>query len=208
MAGTTSINQLRQAFAIPDSVTILVGSKLTMPAAPSPAKSPNFQIDPTVTLDPEIYRSDLGTPVYTNIEFSSGQYETNTKGVFKQFGPMRFEAVLITVSQAKKIIKTDIQGRNGTVKEYIGDDDYAITINGIITGANGQYPIDDVSRLKKILDAPIAIGVSSRFLQNLGIISLVVEEYEISQKEGGYSYQTFSISCISDVPQELKVINV
>lgn len=207
MAIDGTIQQLRAAFQIPDSVLILRGAALRLPTRNTPAVHGSYSIDQTVGIDEELYRSDLGTPVYACIEIEAAEYETSTPGVFNQFGPMRMAAVLITVSQAKRIIKTEIQGRNGTVKEYIGDDDYAVTINGIITGVNGHYPIEDVKSLKKILDAPVAIGIASTFLQNLGIKSVVVESYDIEQKEGGYSYQTFSISCISDVPQELQLSN-
>lgn len=224
MPGQNTLNQIRQAFAIPDSVVIVNGLRIQShlsfdqaavnarrfqsPTRAKAANAPNFSIDQSSNLDPELYRSDLGTPVYTNVEFLAGEYETNTPGVFKQFGPLRYEAVVITVSQAKVIIKTPIQGRNGKVKEYIGDDDYAVTINGIICGPNGHYPIDEVAALKKILDAPKAIGVASAHLQNLGIHDLVVEDYTVDQKEGGYSYQTFSISCSSDILQELRLTNV
>lgn len=208
MAGQNDIIKLREAFQIPDTVTIIAARTLIPPPKPVVARAQDYNIDQTDDLDQELYRSALGTPVYTNIEFSAGEYETNTPGVFKQFGPMRFEAVLLTVSQAKKIIKTEIQGRDGTVKEYIGMDDYAVGINGIITGGNGHYPIGDTASLKKILDAPIALNVASTYLQNLGITTVVVESYTLEQKEGGYSYQTFSISCISDAPQELKLLNI
>jgi len=208
MAGQNTLNQIRQAFAIPDSVLIVTGPSIFAPRPSKPAASPHFNIDKTDTRDQELYRSLLGTPVYTNIEFLEGQYETNTPGVFKTFGPLKYEAVIITVSQAKKIIRTEIQGRNGTVKEYIGDDDYEIGINGIITGPNGHYPSDEVADLKAVLDAPIAIEVACSFLQNLGIHSVVVGNYQVDQKEGGYSYQTFAISCISDIPQELRLTSI
>ena len=209
MAGQNALNQIRQAFQIPDSVVILASTSLIKPKAVSAKKPQKFQIDQTDSRDKELYRSSqLGTPVYTNITFSAGSYESNTPGKTISYGPVTYEAVLITVSQAKKIIKTEIQGRDGTVKEYIGMDDYQVQINGIITGPNGHYPKDDVSALKAILDAPVPIDVACTYLQTLGIDSLVVEQYEMGQQEGGYSYQTFSISCISDVPQELRIANV
>lgn len=208
MPGQNQLIQIRQAFKIPESVVIrtLPVNKIFKSDIGKP--STKYSIDQTYNGDPELYRSSLGTPVYTNIEFLEGQWETSTKGVFKQFGPMRFEAVLLTVSQAKKIIKTEIQGRNGSVKEYIGLSDYEIQINGIITGDNGQHPADDISKLKKILDAPVAVGIASTYLQNLDITSLVIATYEFTQEAGGYAYQTFSITCSSDVPQELRLSNV
>jgi hypothetical protein len=128
--------------------------------------------------------------------------------VYKSWPQLRYEAVLITVNQAKKIVKTEIQGREGTVKEYIGMDDYAVQVNGVITASNGRHPATEISDLKKMLDAPIPIGVACAYLQNLNIMSMVVESYELGQQPGGYSYQQFSITFVSDVPQELRLSNV
>ena len=65
-------------------------------------------------------RSALGTPVQSNIIIQGGSY-TTFEGIVQTWQTMRFDAVLIAVSQAKKIVKTEIAGRNGTVKEYIGE---------------------------------------------------------------------------------------
>lgn len=211
-----SLNQIRRSFNIPDSVTIVVGQKFIAPPVAAKQKSEQFNIDNTDSRDtPLEYRSLLNTPVYTNIEFLPGTYETNTKGVFKSFGSgtdgpdrLRYEAVLITVSQAKKIVTTEIQGRDGTIKEYIGMDDYEVVVNGVITGKNGQRPFGEILALKKMLDAPIAIEVASAYLQTLGINYLVVESYSLEEQEGGYSYQNFSISFKSDVRQELELTNI
>lgn len=164
------------------------------------------QIDQTDNSDKELYRSLLNTPVLSNITFLGGKY-TDNSGVEKVFEELVYEAVLLNVSQAKKIIRTEIQGRDGTVKEYIGMDDYQITINGIITGPNGRYPLEEVRSLKDMLDSPIPIEVACTFLQNLDVDTIVIANYEIPQQEGGYSYQQFSISAISDIPQELRIKN-
>ena len=118
---------------------------------------------------------------------------------------MNLQTVLITVNQSIRIVKTEIQGRNGTVKEYIGADDASIIINGVITGNNGVYPREEVNRLKRWLDAPVSKSIISWWLDNLGISNLVVESYSIPQAEGGYSYQMFSINAIGDLPVELKI---
>ncbi len=59
-----------------------------------------------------------------------------------------------------------------------------------------------------MLDAPVPIPVASEYLNNMGIYYLVVESYELGQEAGGYSYQTFTISTLSDYPQELRLTNV
>lgn len=213
--GLTSI---KQAFKIPNGVVIISDAAFRTGISqtnPTKQANPTFTIDQTDNRDPALnYQSTLNTPVYTNIEFLPGTYETNTKGVFKSFGSdtdgpdrLRYETVLVTVSQSKKIIKTEIQGRDGTIKEYIGLDDYQVSVRGIITGKNGQRPVDQISALKKMLDAPIAVEVASTYLQMLGIHFMVLESYELGETEGGYSYQTFSMNFLSDVQQELTFTN-
>lgn len=160
------------------------------------------KINKDIEHDKELYKSSLGTPIYTNLEFQSGKYKDNN-GREVTFDSMRLDAILLTVTQPKNIVKTEIQGRNGTVKEYIGLGDYNVSIRGIITGKNGVYPIDEVSKLKKILTATVPIAVNSWYLQNLDIDLLVVSDFTINQVEGGYSYQPFTINCLSDAPIEL-----
>jgi len=215
-----SITILRNAFSVPDSVRIIPETQYVLENRNRINQNKEgFQLDNTDNSDhPLSYRSQLGTPVYANIEFLPGQYETNTKGVFRSFGShvdgparLRYEAVLITVSQQKLIVKTQIQGRNGSVKEYIGMDDYQVTVNGILTtpeNGNGIAPIDYLYELKKMLDAPIAIEVSSAYLNLLGINWLMVTDYQLEEDEGGYSYQKFSINFVSDEQQELELVNL
>jgi hypothetical protein len=177
--------------------------------------------------DESIGISSLGTPIYTDLTLLGCSYTDNITGNkitlandrYRQGGSsnsqtgsaqkggfyMNIETVLITVDQPIRVIKTEIQGRDGTVKEYIGKDDAKVTINGMITGKNGIYPRDEVARLKAWLDAPVSKGIVAWWLDNLGISNLVVEDYSFPQVEGGYSYQQFAINCISDAPVELRI---
>jgi hypothetical protein len=151
--------------------------------------------------------NSLGNPVYTALTIMSGSY-TDNGGRVITFPRIDFESVLISVSFPRVIIKTEIQGRDGTVKEYIGEGDAQLSIAGIICGLNGHYPIDEVNQLKQVIKAPIAIDVVSAYLQNLDIYSIVFEDREIGQDSGGYSYQRFVLSAISDIPQELRIEGV
>ncbi|MEI8137589.1 MAG: DUF6046 domain-containing protein, partial [Bacteroidota bacterium] len=56
------------------------------------------------------------------------------------------DTALFNVTQTKNIITTSIQGRNGTVKEYISLGDYNVTIKGVLTGTNGLYPLDTLTQ--------------------------------------------------------------
>lgn len=147
--------------------------------------------------------SQLGTPIWDRVTFKAMNY-TLSDGTERTSPEMTFEAILISVSFPRNIVKTEIVGRNGTVKEYIGEGDTQITFRGIITGANGHYPMEEVGILKDIIKAPIAIPVVCRYLQNLDIDTIVFEDRSLEQEEGGYSYQTFSLNAISDTPIEVK----
>ena len=148
--------------------------------------------------------SELGTPIYSDLTFDACSY-TDNNGRRIDVDEVNVQTVLITLDQPINIVKTVIQGRDGTVKEYIGKDDMQVTINGIITGKNGVYPLQKVNDLKAWLDAPISKGLTTWWLDNLGISNVVVSSFQFPQTEGGYSYQVFSISAISDTPVELKI---
>lgn len=155
--------------------------------------------------DPAMYLSPLGTPVVADIVFQGGTYTDNETGKTVTFSDVTLATVLVTLSQPKRIIRTEIQGRDGSVKEYIGMDDYQVTVNGIITGTNGSYPFQDVAALHSICKAPITIPVISAYLQLFDIFNLVIVDFAFDQEPGGYSKQNFTLNCISDKPVELLI---
>jgi len=191
--------------------------------------------DQQYTPDRVMGQSYLGTAVYTDLTLKAGFSYTDVNGQqvtlkndrhrtgtsnntsYGKNTPddsafyMNLETVIMTVSQPIKVIKTEIQGRPGTVKEYIGAGDAQVTINAIITGENGGpaqngvYPRHEVNRLKAWLDAPVSKGVIAWWLQNMGIHNIVVENYSFAQTQGGYSYQAVSISAVSDAPVQFRI---
>lgn len=172
----------------------------------------NGRIDTTDTRVTELYKSQLGTPVFIDVTFGDNQnptvyrdLKTNTDVTLPV---MVFQAILCSVVFPRNIVKTEIQGRNGTVKEYIGEGDAQISFRGIITGLNGQYPADVVAELRALSLAPVPVPVISEFLNNLDIYTVVFEDRSFEQEEGGYSYQTFSLNAISDTPQELRLSGI
>lgn len=148
--------------------------------------------------------SELGNSVFGDVSFGTVSY-TDIQGNTIATATLNFQAILISVTFPKRVVKTEIQGRDGTVKEYIGQGDAQISFKGVITGTNGVYPTDSVAALKDMLNAPVAIPVYSEFLSNFGVNSIVFENSTFEQDEGGYSYQTFSLGGISDTPLELKI---
>lgn len=155
--------------------------------------------------DKAIAISSLGTPVYSNLDIQAGAY-TDDNGNTINYPSFRCDSVLFIVSQSKNIVKTAIQGRNGTVKEFISDGDYQISISGSISSkGNNIYPKDDVIALDKILKAPVAIAVNSWYLNQFGIHNIVIEYYSLPQQPGRNSQQDFQITATSDLPVILQL---
>lgn len=151
--------------------------------------------------------SYFGTPVFSNLEIKPFNYETLDGQQVQISNGIIIDTVLITVTQTKNIIKTPIQGRNGTVKEYISDGDYQIDISGAIVSPNSTYPETDVNELIEILKAPIPIpsdSLISEYLNWFGIHSIVIESYDLPQTEGTRNQQEFRISAVSDIAIELE----
>lgn len=154
---------------------------------------------------PTSYVGPLGTKVVSDVTLVGGTYYDPLLNTNITFKTLTYPAVIMMATKAHKIIQTEIQGRDGTVKEYIGQDDTHITIEGIITGPNGVYPRDAVADLDAWHRAPITKGIVGNFISNLGITNVVSTDCVFMQEEGGYSYQKFTLNLISDVPVELKL---
>jgi len=150
------------------------------------------------TQDKTDFVSKLGTPVYSNIIFNSAQVFSNDGHIIGFWEDFRVDDVLLQVSQSKKIVTTEIQGRDGTVKEYIGLDDFQVQITGRLNGKYNVNPKEDTKQLKEILDAGQPLAITNWWLQNLGITDIVVQNYSFEQTEGEYSTQYFTINAISD----------
>jgi hypothetical protein len=162
------------------------------------ATSSPYVIGKGDTQDVTNFVSQLGTPVYSNVIFNAGQVFASNGNKINSWEDFRIDDVLFQVSQGKKIVTTEIQGRDGTVKEYIGLDDFQVQITGRLNGKYNVNPKEQTKQLKEILDAGQPLAITNWWLQNLGITDIVVQNYSFEQTEGEYSTQYFTINAISD----------
>lgn len=172
-------------------------------------KSLIFNTD-LVQLETSDQQSYLNTNVFSNLIFepdpSTGQTGTFTDidGVDQTFSGLRIDTVLFQVAQSKNIVKTAVQGFNGTVKEYTSDGDFEINVAGSIVGENpNEYPETDVQTLIKLLSIPEPLEITSEFLGFFGITTVVVESFAFQQNAGFRNVQPFTIRMLSDRPIEL-----
>lgn len=222
MANDYKIERVRQSFAlnavrvfkyVPGVITSRAVAKGTQAYITTTNNKP-YNVPPNegeITVNRIERQSYLNTPVVSELrlvdrvqytKFVNGQ---ESEVILDNFLPI--DTALFTVSQRKNIIRTQVQGMEGggSIKEYISDGDYDITIQGGIYGTNGNYPKDEVENLLEYLRAPVAIGIISDYLELFEIFEIVVESYNFPQRRGRQSEQLFEIRATSNVSSQLVI---
>lgn len=138
--------------------------------------------------------SRFGHPVWANVILKS-QDDTIE---------LNFDTVLCDISQPRQIIKTQVMGRPGTIKEYINDGDWTVRMRGLIVeNSIHNYPRAQVAAFMQLLKLQEPIKVISEYLNLFGILNVVVENYNFAQKQGFQNVQPFDLSCVSDTDYSL-----
>lgn len=201
MANTT-ITTLARTFNVqPWAPVIIPGAEKNF----SNQKVYNGRLPDQPAPDSKLYDSPLGTPVFSDLTFSSVTYTDSVSGQSVTTPNFTQALALFKVTQPKDLVLTQINNRSGRVHEYIGLDDWHLTINGILVAPNGQAPTTDIGTLNRITAAPVAIPVVSTYLNNLGIHSIIITELSMDQEPGGYSKQAYTLTCISETPIQLMI---
>lgn len=175
--------------------------------------------------------SYLGTPIFDPVTIKGGRFfelsDIESSNEIDYDG-LIIPAAIIEITQSKNIITTAIQGRNGTVKEFISDGDFTITITGVIIGENegiagtrdarvkdigNIYPEKDVKKLITICKVPNSIEIISDFLSfftdsNGQNTRYVITDYNLPQREGSRDAQLFQISMLTDTAIDLEELTI
>ncbi len=139
--------------------------------------------------------SALGTPVFGDIRLKS--YQDSDDDVL-------LTTVLIDVVQEKNIVTTAIAARDYTVKEFISEGDFQITLRGALVSEYADlYPSEEVRKLFFLLKKKYSLYVVSEYLRQFNIYNFIITNYSFPQKEGFQNMQLFEISAISDDPLDL-----
>jgi hypothetical protein len=160
-----------------------------------------------LSTDPELYKSMLGTPVLSEVALSGGRYTrwTGRQQESLSFPTIRIPEAIVEVSRAKRIVTTQVAGRDGTFKEYVSADDYQVVIRTVLASDSYQYPRDQVDALKAVENANVAINVSGRALEIHGISRLVIQEARWPTPGNLVNVQPVELICLSDEPLELDI---
>lgn len=146
-------------------------------------------------IDTQVGTTRYGAPIF---KFSEVKLSTSDTEIL-------LDTAILSITQSKNIVTTTLQGRDGTVKEYISDGDYNISIKGILDSGNMfVYPEDLVKQLKSICDVKGNIELRSPFAEMLGITEAVITSYSFNQVPAGYNVQPYELTLLSDVPLIIK----
>lgn len=171
----------------------------------------------TTNNDSPLESSVLGTPVYDNIILGNLTTENiylDILGEERSFPGLKMNQVLIEASGTNNVVPQPLQGRDGTIKQYISQGDFSILIRGTISGkyntSNGKWesaktvgvnyhPKEELRLLIDICKAGYSIPVISDYLNDIiGVDNIVITDYNMPQSEGGRYSQVFEINALSD----------
>lgn len=149
--------------------------------------------------EPVQFLSDLGTPVYSFVEFTQHFYE-NLDGQTIRSDGIRLTTVLVEWTQVKNISTTPIQGRDFTVKEYSSAGDWEITLSGRIVNRMNAYPESEMNAIKELIKIPEAVQVICPPLNKMDITYVLITEATFREVEGSRNQVDFEIMMLSDEP--------
>lgn len=133
-----------------------------------------------------------GLPIFQPLTISDGKDE------------FLLQSAVCSVSRTKNIVITAVQGRDTSVKEFINNGDFTISISGIISTPGWQYPLEDVIIFNQFMEKKMPLKVNHELLNNLGIFEVVVTDYSIP-KTPHINCQAYSFNCINDEPLPLTI---
>jgi hypothetical protein len=156
--------------------------------------------------------SALGTPVFGEITFGAGQYNTYNKktGAIEKavYGEYTLPySCIVDFSRENNVITTPVLGGNGTVKEIYGIGDWDISIRGIAFNSDraGNPAHEQIRQLIRWADLCDSIEVGGPVFLGRGINRIVIKSIDIRPIEAKWNVIPFTVEAISDEPIELTI---
>lgn len=114
------------------------------------------------------------------------------------------ESAVVEVRNSKNVVITEIQGRDGSIKELINNGDYQISIRGMFAFKGMDWPRENVKLLRQYMELGSSIKVSHELLENLGIYEIVITDWDLPES-AFINIVSFTIQALSDNPAEYKL---
>ena len=111
---------------------------------------------------------------------------------------LKLDNVTMTASKTNNIVKTAINGRFGTVKEYVSEGDVAIGMTVTLLSEDNEYPWSMVDELKEVLNQMRTLEVVSRWLNDVWDVTRVVVENYSMTGHTERNYEVVEVNLASD----------
>lgn len=114
---------------------------------------------------------------------------------------------IVTISSDRNIIATKVAGRDYSRKELVSNGDISISVSGRLNSHLADvYPTQEVKKFIQIMNYKGAIRVNNQFLSQLGIDRIVIQNFNMPQKEGYKNIQEYTFTALGMQPdKETKV---
>ena len=163
--------------------------------------------------EPDAHSNYLGTPIFDTVTLFGNEpngdikYYDLTLQKTVTVPKMTLDIALVTCTKVVSIVKTNVVGANGTVRQYINLGDYNVEIRGTFTsGVPDTMPMELIRQLHKITSATTEVNIASNLLTLFGVTCIVFEgEQTFAQDEASRDVQKFTLNAISETPFTIKV---
>lgn len=136
-----------------------------------------------------------GLPIYMPLIFES------TENIKTE---LVLESAIVSVNRAKNIVITEVQGRDSTIKEFINNGDFQISVTGLLCNSDAKFPKAKIKSFHRFLEAKQSIAIVHDVLNALGIYEFVITDYDLPNTPM-YNAQAYSFNAISETSLELRI---
>ncbi len=149
----------------------------------------------------------MGTPIIFAATFQGGSYRKyKLNGQTEMIDMAKFElppATMFSFRRAKNIVKTNVLGASGTVKEIYGFDDWIIDVRGLALDEPKRTAAEQISTLLQWEELCDGINVSGKLFEQRKIDRVALSDWSDNITQAKPGVVAFSFSLSSDVPLEL-----
>ncbi len=112
---------------------------------------------------------------------------------------------LVDISGSKKIISTPIPGRDGNIKEFVGYNDYVITIHALIQSLTFDMVYDKLNRIMALWQMEQSLRIICPKTDLYCISSVIFESFDHPETKGMEATEVLTLRFLSDNDYELEV---
>lgn len=114
------------------------------------------------------------------------------------------ENCLFDTSNSKRIVQTAINGKDGTVKEWISNGDIIINVQVNILNKERNYPVDELLEIMKFLKLNRELSINETHINKILDVSRVVVTSWRHVPKTWSNYQSIMIDLVSDNTYEIE----